>query len=124
MIHRGIILAVFAAFLAVTVTSMSGTESLAAQFISNGMAINILRIALMVVLAGLFFIRPPRPMAFRVLIGVIGVVMVGASWYGVASYSLSVIDALLLFQTALIFGTEALENGLSAQRISRASNNV
>ena len=124
MIHRGIILAVFAAFLAVTVTSMSGAESLAAQFISNGMAINILRIALTVVLVGLFFIRPPRPMAFRVLIGVIGVVMVGASWYGVASYSLSVIDALLLFQTALIFGTEALENGLSAQRISRASNNV
>ncbi len=118
MIHRTIIVAVLATLAAITATSLTASHNLIYDFITNTNYANIMRISLMAILVSLLVIRPPRAAAFRVFLGGLAVTLLGLSWYGLNTYTLSLIDAVMLGQVSLIFATEALENGLATEKKS------
>lgn len=77
--------------------------------IDYGMAYNALRVAILVLLMTLLFVRPPRPVAMRLFLGAAGVMLHVGALYLLFSYSLSMLDAFVFMAVAVVFAVEALE---------------
>lgn len=68
-----------------------------------------IRLAIGVLLFGLLISSPPRSILFRNIIGAASLVLVVMTGYYFFSYGISVIDAVVFMQVAIVFGIEALE---------------
>lgn len=84
-------------------------DSILFSFASVAPEYTDIRIALGVVLLGLLLSSPPRSIVFRAIIGVASLALVTTTSYYFFSYGMSVIDAVIFMQAAIIFGIEALE---------------
>lgn len=78
-------------------------------FAADGVGYTILRIGLLVMLGIILVTNPPRSDHFRITLGTAAVVLGISAVYLVLNYMLTIVDTVLLLQTAIILGIEALE---------------
>lgn len=78
-------------------------------FIGQGAAIDAIRAIALTLLVSLMFIKVPRPMLLRVVLGISSVALVVGSIYLMGSYQLELLDGLLFITIASVLGFEALE---------------
>jgi len=101
---------------AALVGSMMHTNDPFMWFVSSQPAFQAVRGTLLLALLALLFSRPPRSLAFRVMLGLCAMVVAVMTAHGVQTYEVNLIDAVLFIEVAIIFGIEALEiESLSTQ---------
>lgn len=66
-------------------------------------------IVLLAAVMGLWLVRPPRPIAMRVALGVLAVITIGVVSYQTLNYGLGALDGLVGIVMAVVLGVEALE---------------
>ena len=88
-------------------------QSQAAEFVSlyadTSQFFSFVRVASITMLAILLFTNPPRALGVRWSLGLWSIGVAVTAIYMFASYQLLILDAVLLFEVAILCGIEALE---------------
>ncbi len=111
-----LIAATVALLAAITVATSVGQDHLLAAFASNDIILQIVRVVLIVLLAGLLLSSPPRSMHFRTILGVVSGLLTLSVLVMLERYAIRLLDAALFVEVAIIFALESIESPEAAKR--------
>ena len=69
----------------------------------------VIRGVILALMVALFLSRPPRSIIFRVLLGVSAAALLAVPIFGVITYQIGAVDAVVFTEVAIILAIEALE---------------
>ena len=69
----------------------------------------VIRGVILALMVALFLSRPPRSIIFRVLLGVSAAALLAVPIFGVLTYQIGAVDAVVFTEVAIILAIEALE---------------
>jgi len=102
------------AFLAaIMVSTAVGQDSLLQAFTSSDAASQVIRLALIGLLASLLFVKPPRSIQFRTALSIASAALTFGVTIMLSQYQVAPLDALLFIEAAIIFALEAMESPVS-----------
>lgn len=99
-----------ASLAALTLATSVGQDHLLAAFASNDIMLQVVRGALIVLLAGLLLSSPPRSLHFRTILGVVSAALTFSVVLMLERYTIGLIDAILFVEVAIIFALESIES--------------
>lgn len=95
---------------AVFLSSQNTGDAMTGWLVSESAEYQVIRIAVIGLLFGLLFSKPPRQVWFRSLIGVSGAMLAVSSFVMMMSYQMHILDMMLFVEVAIILIMETLED--------------
>lgn len=83
---------------------------------SGSIEFQVIRLALIGLLAALLIWSPPRSLDFRTILGAVSAVLTFGTAFMLSNYQIGIFDALIFIEVALIFALESAEASLLVKR--------
>jgi len=97
---------------AMFLASFTAHGAVTTWLISESIDYQITRLAVIGLLFGLLFSRPPRQLWFRLLIGAGGICLALSSLMLIMDYQMHILDMAMFIEVSIILSIEALENAV------------